>query len=273
MKGILYWNSHAFNLTNTDTTLNARLNYYFSDDQRFPVNGIFNASRIFAASAAPFTTETVCNDHLLPQGARLFGLSSHTHKHGQHFTVARPGGELIYESFIYNDPADITYDPPLEFDSPDPAQRTLRYCSFFNNGVNPDGSPNTDLVTRASRVPASAAQTLGRCRPVACVAGNIGAPCSGVGDDRVCDSAPGANDGLCDACNITGGESTENEMFILIGSFYIGSPATDAESSAATAALRFETRSDSSEVALPPSLGCSSSAGGHAEHAKHAEHQ
>jgi hypothetical protein len=48
-----------------------------------------------------------------------------------------------------------------------------------------------------------------------------GQPCNGADDDAACDSAPGAGDGWCDACRITGGESTENEMFNLIGSFYI----------------------------------------------------
>lgn len=56
---------------------------------------------------------------------------------------------------------------------------------------------------------------------MACAEGKIGAPCSGVGDDRTCDTGPGANDGFCDACRITGGESTENEMFILNGAFYL----------------------------------------------------
>jgi hypothetical protein len=269
MKGILLWNSHAFNLTDTDTELNARLNYYFAPDQRFPVRGIFDASHIFSANAAPFTTQTICNDHVLPQGARLFALSSHTHKHGKHFTVALPSSELIYESFIYNDPVDLTFDPPMAFDSPNRAERTLRYCSLYNNGVAADGSPDPDTVTRRSRVPSSAAQTIGLCNPLACAEGNVGAPCNGVGDDRACDSSPGANDGFCDACNITGGESTENEMFILIGSYYIGNPASEAESSAATPALRFELRSDSTEVALPASMGCGSSAGAHAEHAQH----
>src|SRR5262249_47304209 len=32
MKGILYWNSHAFNLTDQDTMMHARLNYYFAND-------------------------------------------------------------------------------------------------------------------------------------------------------------------------------------------------------------------------------------------------
>ena len=32
---------------------------------------------------------------------------------------------------------------------------------------------------------------------------------------------PGAGDGWCDACPIAGGESTENEMFILLGQYFI----------------------------------------------------
>ena len=96
--------------------------------------------------------------------------------------------------------------------SPDPAQRTLRYCATFNNGVGSDGAPDVDVVTRASRV---APNTLiGRCNPVACVAGQIAAPCA---SDTDCDSKPEAGDGWCDACQITGGQATENEQFVLWG--------------------------------------------------------
>lgn len=271
MKGILYWNSHAFNLTDEDTTLHAWLNYYFARSQKFPVQPIFNISKIFNASAAPYTTQTICNDHVLPQGARVFNLNSHTHKHGKDFTIAVPDGTVVYENFIYNDPANLTFDPPLVFDSPDPTQRTLHYCSLYNNGVKQDGSPDTDLVTRASLVPTSAQGTIGRCTPVACVAGKIAAPCNGVGDDRACDSAPGANDGLCDACSLTGGESTQNEMFILIGSYYIDPSATAA--GAAQALDVGQSRSMSTEVVVPPLIGCSSSHAGHAAHAaEHADH-
>lgn len=265
LKGVLYWNSHAFNLTDQDTTMHAWLNYEFADpdQQRYPVRGIFDISKIFAMRAPPFTTETLCNDFVLPRGARLFSLSSHTHKHGQHFTVDMPDGTRIYENFVYNDPANITFDPPIAFDSPDPAARTLHYCSFFNNGVKLDGSPDIELVTRASLIPSSAQGSVGRCRPVACVAGRVGAACNGVGDDRACDSEPGANDGFCDACPLTGGESTQNEMFILIGAYYVP-PAGGALRTGAVAAP-----SDETEMVIPPILGCSSS---HAEHTEHANH-
>src|SRR5262249_46575041 len=115
------------------------------------------------------------------------------------------------------------YDPPLAFDSPNAIDRTLHYCSLYNNGMNPDGTPDPTLVTRLSLTPNSTkiAYPAGVCKPVACAAGKIGARCRGATDNHSCDTSPGSNDGLCDACPITGGESTQNEMFILIGSYYV----------------------------------------------------
>jgi hypothetical protein len=273
-KGILYWNSHAFNLTSEDTTMHARLNYYFAKDQNFSVVPIFDASHIFSGNAAPYTTQTICNDNVLPQGARLFSLSSHTHKHGKHFTVTMPDGSLIYDSFVYNDPVTQNFDPPLAFDSADAAQRTLKYCSFYNNGVAEDGSPDPETVTRASRVPQSARIAgIGVCNPNACAAGKVGAACGGVGDDRTCDSAPGANDGLCDACKITGGESTENEMFILIGSYYVDksniTQANGIRAALAASDVDSSGRSLSTEIAVPAQMSCGTSHEGHGDHAGH----
>jgi hypothetical protein len=203
--------------------MHARLNYEFADDRRFPAVSIFNASMIFSPDAAPYTTQTLCNEHQLPLGARLYELTSHTHQRGKRFTVELPDGTLIYESLVYNDPTYQRFDPPLAFDSPDASQRRLRFCSLYNNGMNEDGSPNPETVTRASRVSQSttaAPFALGQCTPVACASGKVGAPCAGA-DDAARDSEPGSGDGWCDACAITGGESTENEMFVLIGQYFI----------------------------------------------------
>ena len=78
-------------------------------------------------------------------------------------------------------------------------------------------------MTRASRLLDSVyiSGVPGRCTPTACAAGKIGSSCSGSEDNATCDSAPGAGDGLCDACPITGGESTENEMFLINGMYYL----------------------------------------------------
>jgi len=222
LRGIAYWNSHAFNLTRTDHTLQGRINFYFAARQEKPMRAFpVDLVNIFRPNAAPFASETICADKELPQGTRLFSLSSHTHKRGKHFWAELPDGTRIYENFLYNDPAKAVFDPPLAFDSADPAQRTIHYCATYENGIGPDGEADPETVTRASRIPASAVATLGACTPVACVEGRIGASCDGVGDDATCDSTPGAGDGWCDACRITGGESTENEMFLLIGHYYI----------------------------------------------------
>jgi len=232
LRGIAYWNSHAFNLTSKDHALQGRLNFYFAEHQDRPMRAFpVDLVNIFRPNAAPFTAETICADKELPQGTRLFALTSHTHKRGKHFWAELSDGTKIYENFLYNDPVKAIFDPPLAFDSPDAAERTIHYCATYENGIGPGGAPDPEAVTRASRIPASALATVGACTPVACVAGRIGAPCNGVGDDAACDSETGGADGWCDACSITGGESTENEMFLLIGHYYIadGYPQPPAE--------------------------------------------
>jgi hypothetical protein len=167
-----------------------------------------------AAGQAPFTEQSYCGEWVAPQDSQLYTLSSHTHKRGRNFTVDLWDGTRIYQSAHYSDPVEQIFDPPLVFDSADPAQRTLKYCAEFNNGVREDGSPDVDLVTRLSTMPERTT-----CTPVACVAGKVGAPCQGASDGAACDSAPGANDGFCDACPITSGQTTENEMFVLSPTF------------------------------------------------------
>jgi hypothetical protein len=226
VRGIIYWNSHAFNLTTKDHVMHARVNVYFAgaDHQDIRARGIFDISKIFSPNAAPFEESTLCNDIVLPQNAHLFGLSSHTHKRGKHFTADLLDGTRLYESFVYNDPLNLDIDPPMVFASGDPAERTIHFCSLYNNGRNPDGTPNVEEVTRFSRLPQSVFQpgVPGRCRPVECVnEGMVGKPCNGENDGASCDSSPGAGDGWCDACPISGGESTENEMFLPLGSYYV----------------------------------------------------
>ena len=52
--------------------------------------------------------------------------------------------------------------------------------------------------------------------------GRIGESCEGdtaESRNRSCDSTTGANDGSCDACTVAFGVSTEDEMFVLLGSY------------------------------------------------------
>jgi hypothetical protein len=209
LSGILWFNSHAFNLTETDTILDARVNWFYAKKRERELRRLSNTDyNNIAHGQPPFTRETYCAKHEVPQNYSLAVMTGHTHRHGEHFWVTDAKGQKIYESFDYKDPAYTEFKPWLEFDQPDPSARTLEFCATFNNGVRKDGSPDVDLVTRASRMPER-----GTCTPVACVAGNVTAACM---TDRDCDSAPGTSDGDCDACAITAGQTTENEMFVLM---------------------------------------------------------
>ncbi len=212
--GIFYWNSHAFNLTPTDLVHHQYYNVYFTDDLRFREVGFQDTSRIgIAAGTPPFTKAEYCHEYVLPEGIQLIRLNSHTHKRGERFTMElKSTGELLYDNPFWDDPIEVTYDPPRVFDSPDVEDRTIVYCAVYNNGVAPDGSPDPASVTRKSFKPDRT-----DCRPVACAEGRIGEPCNGANDHAACDTSPGTGDGMCDACPITAGLTSDDEMFIILG--------------------------------------------------------
>ncbi len=131
-------------------------------------------------------------------------------------TFRVPEENILYTNFVYNDPTIVLYDPakPMEGSQPD---RTLTYCSLYDNGYSDPAE-----VVRASMRPTNA----GPCDPTHCTEGRAGDECSGDPDDPAardasCDSTPGAGDGVCDACTLRGGFTTEDEMFILMGAFFV----------------------------------------------------
>lgn len=227
-RSILFWNSHAFNLTSRDSKMNARANFRFARERVYPARTFalpnFSIPRLIIEGARPYTEKVMCDSTVLPRGARLTALNSHTHKRGEHFWYELPGGEHIYDSYVYNDPLQKYFDPPLAFDSEDPEERRLTFCALFNNGVDENGDPDPEAVTRASRIPYGVRlngsdTVVGLCEPLKCVNdGMYDVDCNDgiqnqAGDDAACDSSPGAGDGVCDACPIVGGVTTENEMF------------------------------------------------------------
>ncbi|HKP58578.1 MAG TPA: hypothetical protein VJV78_17755 [Polyangiales bacterium] len=213
IKGIVYMNSHAFNLTGEATQLHAWLNLFYAHERDHELEDVTVGTSMVAHGQAPFTKQMYCRTWVAPQGSQLYTLTSHTHKRGRNFTVDLADGTRIYTNARYSDPIVKVFDPPMLFDSTDEKSRTLTYCAEFNNGVMEDGSPDLDLVTRLSTMPDRTT-----CEPVGCVGGKVGSPCQGAGDGASCDTSPGAGNGWCDACPITGGVTTENEMFFLLPS-------------------------------------------------------
>jgi len=130
---------------------------------------------------------------------------------------------LMYVNHIYNDPVVVRYDgAPLIFESPDGDQRSLTYCGLYDNGfIDPDEVKRKSL----SPSPPNPLAPGGPCATAThCTSGKVGAPCSGAltaARNRSCDSTTGAGDGLCDACPVVGGVTTEDEMFLLLGGFWV----------------------------------------------------
>jgi len=275
IKGVIVWNSHAFNLSPVDSTLAQFLNIEYAPEQErvHASTLLFDAQWIFAQFVQPFEQKEVCATYTAPRGARLFQLSSHTHRHGKRWrtwgppntpcrpacptaqddsylfllktlrvcnsdsalplcTGPRDNDQPLYFSSDYSDPLNMEIDPPLELDSPNDADRTFLYCSVFDNGTSESAPP----VKRASSSPqppdvfqagAFLEALGGPCREnLSCanegpMKGQACANSMWEPVNEVCDSFNGAGDGDCDACPVHGGVTTEDEMLILLGNYYL----------------------------------------------------
>jgi len=243
VEGTIVWNSHAFNVFDVPIENQQWLNLYFTDSLIYPLQGVFDATDIFVQNVPPFQQAEYCRTTLFGTGTRMADLSSHTHKRGRLFRIWGPGvaqacdststnptaclpetGTPILTTTTYNDPSQLIYDPPLSLDGADPAARRFKFCAIYDNGYT-----DPTAVKRNSTSPNSSLQGLGiggKCWTTGAPGQHIycynqakrGQEC--FGNDRNCDSAPGANDGVCDACTLKGGVTTEDEMFIMIGSYY-----------------------------------------------------
>lgn len=237
LDGFVAWNSHAFNLTTKDTTIDQWVNLIFAprEEQIWPQRQIFDTSQIYSMTAvAPFTSKEICMTFSVPRYAQLMTLSSHMHKRGKLFRVwlppnapcdsgvigcSPPTRDSDYQSRIYNDPVYTSYDPPLEYDDVGIESRTFTACAVYDNGATDplevkreSTKPNTPTCVLSGA--ACGCSTSSR----VCLFGdNQGASCDG--DDTVCGSG-----GLCDACPLRGGITTDDEMFIPLGSYFVQPP-------------------------------------------------
>jgi len=252
VQGFVVWDSHAFNLTRQDTTIEQWMNIEFAEpeEQVYERTQIFDAFNIFDMGRIDaFSSKEICTTYTIPQHARLLTLSSHTHRFGKLFRVWYPPNESCepgpnclpeardpdYVSRDYEDPLyQRFFEPDLPvYDSPDPRDRTFKYCSFWDNGES-----NPAEVRRESKKPdAETCEFVETIRGLASSRGGFtvfgcgcppedrscfGGPNQGMscnGDDSVC-----GEEGICDACPTGGGVTTEEEMFILLGSYFVQEP-------------------------------------------------
>jgi hypothetical protein len=94
---------------------------------REPVEFLFTGNPGFVLPAR--MTTTIESEHGAPEGARIFGITSHTHSLGRHATIHRSSGALLHESEDWSDPPLDTFDPPLVLE---PGEQLELSCEFEN---------------------------------------------------------------------------------------------------------------------------------------------
>ncbi len=237
LKGFVSWNSHGFNLTKKASSIEQWVNLAFASeaDRMFIREQIFEADNIFAMdTVTPFEKREICMTWTLPRYAQLMSLSSHMHARGELFRIWLPPNEPCegtrgcvppttdadYVSRLYDDPLYTYYDPPNDYSSPADEDRTLKACAVYDNGAD-----NPLDVKRESTKPNTPACSFPRanCGCTApervCLGGDKqGVSCNGA--DSLCGEG-----GVCDACPLYGGVTTDDEMFIPLGSYFVAEPS------------------------------------------------
>lgn len=243
INGFVSWNSHGFNLTRKATSIEQWVNidYVYSENRTYEREILFDASRLFAmGEIPPFEKTEVCMTFTLPRYSRVMSLSSHMHERGELFRIWEPpnepclGGSLVtadpncmppievpfYESRLYDDPITMEFDPAMDpLDGVGEASRTFKACAVFDNGADDPAQVKRDSKSFEIATCDEAFAQCG-CAPSErhCLGGpNQGKRCNG--DDSVCGAG-----GLCDACPLLGGSTTDDEMFLPFGVYYIEAP-------------------------------------------------
>ncbi len=243
LRGIVAWNSHSFNLTAEDMAMEGWLNIDFAQNRQYLAERLFESNYIFTQNVPVFEEREYCATFTFLENSHLFELTSHTHRFGKRWVYydapqepcgsgpnspkgypgtdpdCLPGtqGEIFYENYEYSDPLDLHFPDPKIFNG-SIADRTIKYCALYRNGVDDLGNPLPEEVKRQSTSPPPLFPLApgGPCddTEVRCVDGpNQGELCSG--NDLLCP------DSVCDACRVLGGMRTGDEMFIALGLYYI----------------------------------------------------
>ena len=253
MKGMVVWNSHAFNLSNTDSTMSSFLSFEFAigaSERRWPVEKVFDFASIFAMAVPAFEAREYCTTFTYPLDTQLFRLSSHMHQRGVLFRIWEPPNELctagcadggspacpldpravplcgdppldvpMYYSPDYSDPVEMRFDPPVSLDSEVDVDRTYLYCAQYDNGSS-ENSPPVKLFSTSPP-----ALLGGPCAAALLTCANPGETqgdaCS---SDAQCDNGDSL-DGSCDACPVIGGITTEDEMMAIFTDFFVPEPS------------------------------------------------
>lgn len=133
---------HEVNYTDgpIDITASVTFEYYPLDGtSRTPVQFLFTGD--MSLNLPPHATTSVTSFHGVPTGARIFGLTSHTHSLGTYASIHRGTSEstyteLLHEADDWANPRLDTFAPPLVLD---PSEGLRLQCDYENTTANPVG--------------------------------------------------------------------------------------------------------------------------------------
>jgi hypothetical protein len=236
IKGIVLWDSHGFNLTAQDASIEQYNSFWYArpEQRQHLMRGIFSPGKGGISGSLirvpPYQTQELCALYTLPRYAHLTELSAHAHKRSIEWRTWLPpqpatcpdGGckpldsAPDYRSTAYNDRVVLPYEPARVFDQEDEPSRTLLFCSTYDNGkVEPALLKRKSLLITGSDCVSSYTKD----ETLYCVDGDK--------KGQVCKTTPDCGPGgSCDACQVEWGERTEDEMFFLMGQYYLDGPGT-----------------------------------------------
>ncbi len=132
--GVYDLNAHFLNLSGVDTLkgeVYVNLHAMPEEEMEHTAQPLFHVNlNIFVP---PGETRKTGATWKTDKPIHLFLLSSHMHRHGDSFQIFGPNGELLHESFDFNDAPTDLFNPPLFLDRGD----GLRYeCTHTNHDKN-----------------------------------------------------------------------------------------------------------------------------------------
>jgi hypothetical protein len=89
LRGMLVWNSHAFNVTDSAGKLDIWVNLVFAapEEQLHPLQRFTDVFESFKLNVPAFGAQDLCARFVVPPGASIIELSSHNHKRGKRFQI------------------------------------------------------------------------------------------------------------------------------------------------------------------------------------------
>ena len=105
IRGVMWFNSHAFNLEEQDTELDSRVNFYFAKSREREMKQVTDTRPMYVmAGQPPFTRKSYCSKFTATQGHSLAFMTGQPNRRGERFWANAPRGRRFTEAFNYPNP-------------------------------------------------------------------------------------------------------------------------------------------------------------------------